>query len=132
MHLLIRRTRRHILRYYGYTEDTHKPMRELSDAKSKQYLNGSKRAYVIVAGTHQFFPHRELHTLRYSIEETYTKGLYSKIRAYLGKPGGKNFSPRPGIELTYARYGLWHYVKDSKKKLSPYNELQRAGINLRG
>ena len=132
VHLLIRRTRRHILRYYGFTEDTHKPMRELSDAKSKQYLNGSKRAYVFVAGTHQFFPRRELNTLRYSIEETYTKGLYSKIRAYLGKPGGKNYSPKPGIELTYARYGLWHYVNDSKKKVAPYNELHRAGINLRG
>ena len=131
VHLLIRRTRRHILRYYGYTEDTNQPMRELSEAKAKNYLNGSKRAYVMVAGDHQFFPKRELETLRYSIEDTY-KGLYAKIRAYLGQPSGKTYAPKPGVELTYARYGLWHYVKSAKQKSAPYTELHRAGINLRG
>ena len=131
MHLLIRRTRRHIVRYYGYTEDTNQPMRELSDEKAKNYLNGSTRAYVMVAGTHQFFPKRELETLRYSIEDTY-KGLYGKIRGYLGRPGGKKYSPKPGVELTYARYGLWHYVMKGKQKSAPYTELHRAGINLRG
>lgn len=132
VHLLIRRTRRHILRYYGYTEDTHKPMRELSDAKAKSYLNGSKRAYVMVAGDHQFFPTRELETLRYSIEDTYAKGLYAKIRAYLGRPTGKTYTPKPRVELTYARYGLWHYVKPSMQDKGAYKELHRAGINLRG
>ena len=131
VHLLIRRTRRHILRYYGFTEDTHQPMRELSDAKAKQYLDGGKRAYVMVAGEHQFFPRRELETLRYSIEDTY-KGLYGKIRAYLGRPAAKRYSPRPGAELTYARYGLWHYVKPAMRDRAPYKDLHRAGINLRG
>jgi superfamily II DNA or RNA helicase len=136
VHLLIRRTRRHIVRYYGFTEDTNQPMRELSDDKAKSYLSGSKRAYVMVAGTHQFFPKRELETLRYSIEDTY-KGLYARIRGYLGKPGAKEngdkkYSPKPGKELTYARYGLWHYVLPSKQKEAPYTELHRAGINLRG
>lgn len=132
VHLLIRRTRRHILRYYGYTEDTHQAMRELSEAKAKEYLNGSKRAYVMVAGTHQFFPRRELETLRYSIEDTYAKGLYTKIRGYLGRPSGKKYTPMPGVELTYARYGLWHYVKPSMQDKGVYKELHRAGINLRG
>jgi Helicase conserved C-terminal domain/PLD-like domain len=132
VHLLIRRTRRHILRYYGYTEDTRQPMRELSNVKAEQYLNGAKRAYVMVAGKHQFFPRRELETLRYSIEDTYSKGLYAKIRAYLGPPSGKSYLPKPGVELTYARYGLWHYVKPAKQKSDPYTELHRAGINLRG
>jgi superfamily II DNA or RNA helicase len=136
VHLLIRRTRRHIVRYYGYTEDTNQPMRELSDEKAERYLNGSKRAYVIVSGKHQFFPRRELETLRYSIEDTY-KGLYAKIRAYLGKPGGKEnggkqHAPKAGKELTYARYGLWHYVKPAMRDKGPYKELHRAGINLRG
>lgn len=131
VHLLIRRTRRHILRYYGYTEDTNRPMRELSDEKAKKYLDGSKRAYVLVGGNHQFFPKRELETLRYSIEDTY-KGLYGRIRGYLGRPGAKRYLPKPGEELTYARYGLWHYVKPSKRRINPYNELHRAGINLRG
>lgn len=130
VHVLIRRTRRHIVRYYGFTEDTNKPMRELSDAQAKQYLNGSKRAYVMVAGNHQFFPKRELETLRYSIEDTY-EGLYGKIRAYLGSPA-KRYCPKPGTEFTYARYGLWHYVLPAKQSTSLYKDLHRAGINLRG
>ena len=131
VHILIRRTRKHILRYYGYTEDTNRPMRELSDGQAKQYLNGGKRAYVIVAGRHQYFPQRELETLRYSIEETY-KGLYDQIRQYLGRPAGKRYTPTPNQELTYARYGLWRYVQPDKQRVKPYGDLQRAGVNLRG
>ncbi len=131
VHLLIRRTRRHILRYYGFTEESDQPMRELSDAKAMNYLSGPKRAYVMVAGDHQFFPKRELGTLRYSIEDTY-KGLYGKIRACLGRPTAGKYEPNPGAELIYARYGLWHYVKKSKQKDAPYTDLHRAGINLRG
>jgi len=131
VHVLIRRTRRHILRYYGFTEDTDKPMRTLSDTKAKHYLEGNKRAYVMVAGKKNFFPKRQLATLRYSIEDTY-KGLYEKIRLRLGKPTGSRYSPKPGQELTYARYGLWHYVLPAKKKQAPYTELQTAGSNLRG
>ncbi len=130
-HVLIRRTRKYILRWYGFTEDADKPMRELSDGQAKRYLNGDKRAYVLVGGKHQFFPYRELETLRYSIEETY-EGLYDQIRKYLGRPGGKRYLPRPNEALTYARYGLWHYVKPNKRRIRPYRDLHRAGINLRG
>jgi len=132
MHLLIRRTRRHILRFYGFTEDKDQPMRELSDNKAKEYLSGSKRAYVKVAGRHQFFPRRKLETLRYSIEDTY-KGLYAQIRGYLGRPtNGDEYVPHPGKELTYARYGLWNYVKPDMREAAKYESLHRAGINLRG
>lgn len=132
MHVLIRRTRRHILRFYGFTEDTDQPMRELSDAKAKNYLGGSKRAYVKVAGNHQFFPRRRLETLRYSIEDTY-KGLYAQIRGYMGRPNrGDEYVPQLGKELTYARYGLWHYVKPAMRESAKYESLHRAGINLRG
>ena len=106
-------------------------MRTLSDTKAKHYLEGDKRAYVMVAGRKNFFPKRQLATLRYSIEDTY-KGLYEKIRLRLGKPTGSRYSPKPGQELTYARYGLWHYVLPAKKKQAPYTELQTAGSNLRG
>ncbi|HQM51176.1 MAG TPA: phospholipase D-like domain-containing protein [Candidatus Hydrogenedentes bacterium] len=131
VHILIRRTRKHILRYYGYTEDANRPMRELSNGQAKQYLDGGKRAYVLVAGRHQYFPQRELETLRYSVEETY-KGLYDQIRQYLGRPAGKRYTPNPNEELTYARYGLWRYVRAEKQKAKPYGDLQRAGVNLRG
>ena len=36
------------------------------------------------------------------------------------------------LQLRYARYGLWHYVKEEKQDISPYRDLQSAGKNLRG
>lgn len=137
--LLIRRTRRHVLRWYGYAEDSGRPLSGLSDAEAGTYLDGAsgKRAYIQVAGRRQFFPRRELETLRYSIEETYS-GLYEMLLGYLGKPGeahgawvAANPSPPVG-ELTYARYGLYHYVWPAKRQQQPYVDLQRAGRNLRG
>ena len=130
-HVLIRRTRKHILRWYGYADGTARPLREMSDVEVMPYLSGQKRAYILVGGKHQYFPRRELETLRYSIEDTYT-GLYQELRSYLGKPGAGRTRPKPGKELTYARYGLWHYVQKDKQRMRPYSELQRAGINLRG
>jgi len=131
VHVLIRRTRRHVLRWYGYAEDTQQPLREMSDIECKRYLNGTKRAYIIVGDKHQFFPRRELESLRYSIEKTYS-GLYQQIREYLGRPRGEHYQPKPGQEITYARYGLYNYVLPDKRKQRPYSELHRAGINLRG
>jgi HKD family nuclease len=131
VHILIRRTRRHILRWYGYADGTGTPLREMSDSQARKYLIGNAKAYVMVSGRHQYFPQRELETLRYSIEDTYA-GLYEQIRKYLGRPAGKRYSPKPTEELTYARYGLWHYVLPKKKDQEPYSSLHRAGINLRG
>jgi superfamily II DNA/RNA helicase/HKD family nuclease len=131
VHILIRRTRRHILRWYGFAADSGVALREMSDNQAKKYLVGRAKAYVMVAGRRQFFPQRELETLRYSIDETYS-GLYDQIRIYLGRPAGKRYSPKPGKELTYARYGLWHYVLKDHKKREPYRSLDRAGVNLRG
>jgi len=131
VHLLIRRTRRHILRWYGYAKDTGLPLKELSDIKARPYLGGEKKAYVMVGGRHQYFPQRKLETLRYSIEETYS-GLYEHIRRYLGGPAGERYDPKPGQELTYARYGLWNYVRPEKQRADPYRDLHRAGVNLRG
>jgi superfamily II DNA or RNA helicase len=125
--ILIRRTRNHILKWYGFDAETHQPVDPSSFA---QYQNGKKRAYVLVSGRHQFFPKRELETIEYSIEETY-QGLYQELRGYLGKgrkPAGK---PNPN-ELCYARYGLWHYVDSAQQKREPYASLRRAGANLRG
>ena len=64
-------------------------MRELSDAKSKQYLNGSKRAYVIVAGTHQFFPRRELNTLDTVLKKPILKDCIQKSVPILVNQVGK-------------------------------------------
>lgn len=125
--ILIRRTRNHILRWYGYDAETHQP---IDPSRFSEYLNG-RRAYVMVGGRHQFFPKRELETVTYSIEDTY-QGLYQQLRGYLGK-ARKNLSIKPPInELTYARYGLWHYVSKEKIRKEPYASLHRAGANLRG
>jgi len=92
---------------------------------------GDKRAYIKVAGKPTFFPKREIDTIRYSISETY-QGLYDQIRKTLGKHKfDYSKDPIPG-ELTYARFALWHYVKKENQKIRPYNELHRAGANLRG
>ncbi|PKN29316.1 MAG: helicase, partial [Deltaproteobacteria bacterium HGW-Deltaproteobacteria-21] len=126
--ILIRRTRNHILRWYGFDADTHEPV---DPAGFQEYLDGKRRAYVLVGGKHQFFPKRELQTITYSIEDTY-QGLYQQLRGYLGKSRrGKPAKATTG-ELTYARYGLWHYVHPDKQKKEPYVSLQRAGANLRG
>ncbi len=128
VNILIRRTRNHIIRWYGFDAETHQP---LDQARFQEYLEGTRRAYVMVAGREQFFPRRELHTIEYSIEATY-QGFYQQLRGYFGlyhrhQPD----QPTPNV-LTYARYGLWHYVKPEKQNKRPYNELHRAGINLRG
>jgi HKD family nuclease len=128
-HILVRRTRQHILRWYGFDSDTHEPV---DPNRFQEYLQGTRKAYVLVGGKHQFFPKRELATIEYSIEDTY-QGLYQELRGYLGKPRkGKPTKALPDGELTYARYGLWHYVSAGKQKKEPYTSLQRAGANLRG
>jgi len=127
-HILIRRLRSHILRWYGYDSKTHQ---KVDPARFAEYTDGQRRAYVMVGGRHQFFPKRELETITYSIEATY-QGLYQQLRSYLGKGRrGKLAQPIPD-ELTYARYGLWHYVRPAKRDHEPYASLRRAGVNLRG
>ncbi|MGD0487650.1 MAG: helicase-related protein [Syntrophorhabdales bacterium] len=126
--ILIRRTRNHILRWYGFDAGTHEP---IDPSRFQEYLDGKRKAYVLVGVKHQFFPKRQLQTIIYSIEDTY-QGLYQQLRGYLGKSQkGKTPKARAG-ELTYARYGLWHYVHAENRKKEPYVSLQRAGANLRG
>jgi HKD family nuclease len=126
--ILVRRTRNHILRWYGFDADTHEPV---DPSRFQEYLGGKRKAYVLVGGKHQFFPKRQLQTITYSIEDTY-QGLYQQLRGYLGK--SRKGTPAKATEgqLTYARYGLWHYVHAERQKKEPYVSLQRAGANLRG
>ena len=127
-HILIRRLRSHILRFYGFDAQTHQPV---DPSRWQEYVDGTRRAYVMVAGRHQFFPTRELETIEYSIEETY-QGLYQQLRGYLGKGRKGQTATLAPDELTYARYGLWHYLPDEKRRREPYASLKRAGVNLRG
>jgi len=126
--ILIRRTRNHILRWYGYDASTHQ---SLDPSQFREYLDGQRRAYVMVGGRHQFFPQRILETIEYSIEDTY-QGLYQLVRGFVGKPRKGQTANISEDELTFARYGLWQYVIKSKQKQEPYVTIQRAGHNLRG
>ncbi len=126
-HLLIRRTRAHILRWYGYDAETEG---RVDPDDFGPYREGERRAYVLVGGRKQFFPQRELHTVEYSIEDTY-RGLYQELRGHMGRPHPGGEGPDPD-ELTFARYGLWRYVRPGKQEVRPYVDLQRAGANLRG
>ncbi len=45
--ILIRRTRNHILRWYGYDSETREPV---DPAQFRPYLEGERRAYVMVGG----------------------------------------------------------------------------------
>ncbi len=128
-HVLVRRRRNDILKWYGYDAETHE---RVDRNRFEEYRRGQRRAYVLVGGRHQFFPKRELRTVEYSIEATY-QGLYQQIRGYLGRPVTRRVPGAAlGEGLTYARYGLWHYVARDKQRTEPYASLQRAGANLCG
>jgi superfamily II DNA or RNA helicase len=129
-HVLIRRTRNFVLRYYGFDSETNE---RVDPTNFAPYLKGERRAYIKVNGKVQFFPRRELQTVEYSIEETY-QGLYQELRSHLGK-GRNEKSKLPKSydgEMTYARYGLFRYVKDDAAKREPYKNLKSTGPNLRG
>ncbi|HOM48433.1 MAG TPA: phospholipase D-like domain-containing protein, partial [Candidatus Hydrogenedentes bacterium] len=128
--LLVRRTRRHILRWYGCAEDSGRPLRELDESDAADYLNGAKRAWVQVGAIRNYFPQRRLETLGYNIDATYA-GIYDSLRFRLGG-NLKEGEEATGERLSYARFGLWHYVLPIMQKAAPYQDLQRVGANLRG
>jgi superfamily II DNA or RNA helicase len=128
-HILVRRTRTHVLRWYGYDEQTDQPV---DPANFQAYLDGERRAYVRVGGRRQFFPRRQLETVEYSIEETYG-GLYERLRNYIGRSVyDEAYDEGTGDSLIYARYGLWRYVLPQKRREPQYVNLQGSGANLRG
>ncbi len=128
-HILIRRTRNHILRFYGFDSETNLPI--ASYPNFNEYLSGQRKAYILVGGKHQYFPKRRLETIEYSIEDTYN-GLYQQLRQYLGKSSKQKSLKTLTDTLCYARYGLGNYVLPSKQQQDPYKGLQTAGANLRG
>jgi superfamily II DNA or RNA helicase len=120
--LLIRRTRNHILRFYGHDAETG---RRVDPSRFTPYLEGRRRAYVTVGGERQFFPRRELTTVEYSIERTY-QGLYGRIRDYLTPPTPAAHGEPPPARLLFARYGLWNYVGGPHRNVEPYAQLRTA------
>lgn len=126
--ILIRRTRRDILKWYGYDPETDE---RIDPDRFDEYRDGGRRAYVLINGRHQFFPTRLLNTVEYSIDKAY-QGLYQDIRHHLGGAAANQVDAAETGELTYARYGLWNYLRADKRQDDRYVNLQRAGIALRG
>ena len=135
--VLIRRTRNHVLRWYGRDADTDE---RLDPGDFGAYQKGEKKAYVLVNGEKQFFPRRRLSTVEYSIEASYN-GLYDELRGYLGHgpahafgdgPSGNGYGGGDNYQLAYARYGIGDYVLPKKQVETRYRELRQAGGTLRG
>jgi len=149
VHLLVRRTRWQLLRWYGYDAETDRPVDPFNFGP---YLEGERRAYVRFPTrdgevVKRFFPRRELDTIDYCVDDVYKseygEPLYETIVRLLHRRRGKvsvetEEDAADAVEqedpraLTYARYGLWNYVKDEWKTDSRYKKLIRAGKNLRG
>lgn len=125
-HILVRRTRSHIVRWYGYDLETDQ---RIDPEQIQLYRSNQRRAYVHVGGRKQSFPQRELKTLEYSIEATY-QGLYEQLRNAMGRRAEQQTMLGDQHILRYARYSIWDYIKKGKEK--HYRELRNASVNLRG
>ncbi|MBL8695602.1 MAG: hypothetical protein JNJ88_16030 [Planctomycetes bacterium] len=100
-HVLIRRTRRDILRDYGRDWETGERINPL---EVRAYASGLKRGYFDMGGKRQCFPRRDLQTVAYSIERTYA-GLYNNIRDIIAP------SVQGVAGIRYARYSLATYIR---------------------
>jgi len=150
VHLLVRRTRWQLLRWYGYDVETDGP---IDPHNFGPYLDGERRAYLRFPTEYggmdkKFFPRRELETIEYCVDDVYKteygEPLYETIVRLLHRRCGSLPSAEGEDDaadavdkqdpraLTYARYGLWNYVKDERKSDPQYKKLIRAGKNLRG
>lgn len=150
VHLLVRRTRWQLLRWYGYDAETDRPVDPYA---FRAYLDGDRRAYLRFPTQYgdmdkKFFPWRELDTIEYCVDDVYRteygEPLYETIVRLLHRRQGTVPSAEAEEDvaeavdqqdpraLTYARYGLWNYVKDERKNDRQYKRLIRAGKNLRG
>ena len=108
--IMIRRTRRYVLKQWGKNDE-----------------NG--RRYLQVGDEKKYFPTREMKTISYDINKVYQR-KYQIIVDYLTKPSStlnKNFK-----SLTLARYSLGLYLRDEYKGVELYKELSVAGPKLMG
>ena len=107
--IMVRRTRRYILKQYGIDD-------------------GNGRKYLQVGDENKYFPTREMRTAKYDINKVYQR-KYQTIVNYLAKPSSSNNISK---NLTLARYSLGLYVKDEYKDIDLYKELGVAGTKLMG
>ena len=99
--IMIRRTRRYILKQWGKEDDL-----------------DPHRRYLEIGNRRQYFPDRVMKTRRYDINKVYQNN-YDYIVDKLDKH-----------HLTLARYSPGLYLKDDYKDKLPYSELQTSGPSL--
>ena len=150
VHLLVRRTRWQLLRWYGYDQETEQPVDPYSFGP---YLEGERRAYLRFPTEYgsydkKFFPWRELDTIEYCVDDVYRSEFGEPLYETIVRLLHRRRPSLPSVEteedvadaadeqdpraLIYARYGLWNYVVDERKNDPTYKKLIRAGKNLRG
>lgn len=121
-HILIRRPRSHIEKYYAET-----------DPEGNKYININKGGTLSKA----YFPKRKLETWTYSIEKTYS-GVYDQIYELIGRKKTECMQGTSNKCLKYAYYNLGNYLLPEKKDKTDekgnkiYANLGTAGKNLRG
>ena len=128
-HVLIRRTRNHIVKWYGNDAETGRP---IDPSLYAEYRSYKRRCYVEVGGRRQFFPRRELRTVEYSIEDTYA-GIYENLRDAIGSPGPLLRPGRsPRTDSTFARYAIGRYLRKHKADDPRYARMRGATASLHG
>ncbi len=126
--VLIRRTRSHIVKWYGFDSETDQPIDPTSYA---EYRSGKRRCYVKVAGRKQYFPRRELQTVDYSLEDTY-QGIYQDLRTAIGTSSRRPIKAELPIGLSFARYSIGRYLRAEKLDDPRYSRLRGATAALHG
>ncbi len=96
--ILIRRTRRHVLDFYGDT-----------DAQGRRFVS--------VQGQPLYFPHRRLATVSYSIEQTYGAQVYAKLRQLMNQLTYARYNLYPYVLPLYRREARYQKLKTASGTL---------------
>ncbi len=123
----MRRTRNHVLRWYGHdaeTDESLDPAVRGLPGRQEEGVRAGEREQAIL-------PKRRPRTITYRIEDSYG-GLYDELRGYLGSGASGPTHVPHDEELTYARYGIGDYVLPARRDEKRYRELRQAGGTLRG
>lgn len=99
--IMIRRTRRYVLKQWGRQDDSN-----------------PDRRYLLIDNQRKYFPDRDMETCRYNINKSYCK-KYDDIVGMLDKRC-----------LTLARYSPGLYLKSEYQKTEPYSDLKTTGPKL--
>lgn len=96
--ILIRRTRRHVLEFYGESDE-------------------QGRRYVRVNNRRMYFPTRRLETVSYGIEATYGKQVYGNLRHIMGQLTYARYNLYPYVRPQYRRETRYQRLQNASSTL---------------